>query len=69
MHVGIYIMHITCLRNQVTGSLLGISGFQFLTMGAAHVDLTADRMEVQANNAKPREVGDEKITPKIHPPI
>ena len=43
------------------------SGFQFLTMGAAHVDLTADRMEVQANNAKPREVGDEKITPKIHP--
>ena len=36
-------------------------------MGAAHVDLTAERMEVQANNAKPREVGDEKITPKIHP--
>ena len=43
------------------------SGFQFLTMGAAHVDLTADRMEVQASSAKPREVGDEKIIPKIHP--
>ena len=24
-------------------------------------------MEVQANNAKPREVGDEKTIPKIHP--
>ena len=43
------------------------SGFQFLTMGAAHVDLSAERMEKQSSNAKPREVGDEKVIPKIHP--
>ncbi len=43
------------------------SGFQFLTIGAPYVDISAERMNVQIVNAKPREVGDDKPEVKIHP--
>tara|TARA_B100000945_G_scaffold317596_1_gene320746 strand:- start:49 stop:951 length:903 start_codon:yes stop_codon:yes gene_type:complete len=43
------------------------SGFQFLTIAAPYVDVSAERMSVQIVNAKPREVGDEKSEVKIHP--
>ncbi|MBJ23455.1 MAG: hypothetical protein CMB64_02180 [Euryarchaeota archaeon] len=43
------------------------SGFQFLSISSKHVDINAERMEIQIASAKPRELGDEMPEAKIHP--
>jgi len=43
------------------------SGFQFLNAAVPYVNINAERMVEQVVNAKPRELGEEIPSPKIHP--
>jgi hypothetical protein len=43
------------------------TGFQFLNLAAPHTDISAERMDKQVIDAKPREIGEEMPEVKVHP--